>query len=203
MKCGVATTRYANGGFDSAVSNYKDRFTILKGETGVANIVRLVNTLDIGIFFEANGHGSIFFSKKAVELFEEKSSELAEFAAFFQFPIGDAFANLLAIEYVLVKRNMSIAAWRKMFTPMVNTLVKMMVKDLTEYQLDERDRSLLSTPIPLREFMLHTMESKKCRIYIRPSGTETCLRVYVEAEDIDTVNTVLKEVQLKIEELNV
>uniref|UniRef100_A0AC34RN35 Phosphoglucomutase n=1 Tax=Panagrolaimus sp. JU765 TaxID=591449 RepID=A0AC34RN35_9BILA len=55
---GIATTRYANGALDKALQKYSDWLQIMKGETGVANISRLINKLDVGIFFEANGHGS-------------------------------------------------------------------------------------------------------------------------------------------------
>lgn len=155
----------------------------MKGETGVANISALVKNMDMGIFFESNGHGSIFVSQRAFDYFREKSPVLYNFLKFFEHPVGDGFANLLAVEYILQECKAGADQWGEYFIQRAALLKKVSVKDLTQYKLDPVKPHLLERPEIVRHFSRVMMnDNPSCRIYIRPSGTEPVLRVYVEGE---------------------
>ena len=47
---------------------------VLCAKTGVKYLTRLAQGLDIGIFFEANGHGTVLYSDSAVEMVESAAS---------------------------------------------------------------------------------------------------------------------------------
>ena len=47
---------------------------MLCAKTGVKYLTRLAQGLDIGIFFEANGHGTVLYSDSAVEMVESAAS---------------------------------------------------------------------------------------------------------------------------------
>ena len=180
---GIATTRYANGAFDQAIGKFGNVLNVMKGETGVANISALVKNLDIGIFFESNGHGSIFVSQRAFDYLKGNSPVLYNFLRFFEHPVGDGFANLLAIEYILQECQAGAEQWGEYFIPRAALLQKVGVKDLSQYKLDSLKPHLLERPEIVRNFSRTMMdENPSCRIYIRPSGTEPVLRVYVEGE---------------------
>lgn len=72
---------------------------------------------DVGIYFEANGHGTVLFSTKAIETFrtamrDEQKSEQAREAAKLLYAltqlinqaIGDAISDMLMVEVILLRR---------------------------------------------------------------------------------------------------
>ncbi|KAE9553393.1 hypothetical protein FO519_003403 [Halicephalobus sp. NKZ332] len=196
LSFGIATTRYANGAFDKALEKFGDVLKVMKGETGVANISALVKNMDIGIFFESNGHGSVFVSQKAFDYLKERSPILYNFLKFFEHPVGDGFANLLAVEYILQECKAGAEQWGEYFIPRASLLKKVAVNDLSQYKLDPLKPHLLERPEIVRHYSRVMMdENPSCRIYIRPSGTEPVLRVYVEGENEEQASEFMDRIE--------
>lgn len=62
MQVGIVQTAYANG---SSTKYMREALglTVLLAKTGVKHLHHLAETFDIGIYFEANGHGTVLFKE--------------------------------------------------------------------------------------------------------------------------------------------
>ena len=87
---------------------------------------------DIGIYFEANGHGTVLFSQKAIEVFQEASSsdslslegreaaqQLLALTALINQAVGDAISDLLLVEAILINKSVRVieqflSVWRQL-----------------------------------------------------------------------------------------
>lgn len=88
--------------------------------TGVKHLHHKAQDFDIGIYFEANGHGTILFSDRASETFKMASEDerlsdatrgaAAQLLALMQLinqAVGDSIADLLMVEAILLLRGVS------------------------------------------------------------------------------------------------
>ena len=68
-------TAYANG---SSTGYMRDELgmTVLLAKTGVKHLHHLAESFDIGIYFEANGHGTILFKESLLQKLAKVSSTL-------------------------------------------------------------------------------------------------------------------------------
>ena len=75
---------------------------------------------DIGIYFEANGHGTVLFSQKAIRVFQEASTndslsleyrqaaqQLLALTELINQAVGDAISDLLLVEAILINNSVS------------------------------------------------------------------------------------------------
>lgn len=70
----VVQTAYANGSSTSYIEEKLKMRTYCVG-TGVLNLHHKASQCDIGIYFEANGHGTILFSEKVISILKELENE--------------------------------------------------------------------------------------------------------------------------------
>ena len=88
--------------------------------TGVKHLHQKAIEYDIGLYFEANGHGTVLFSRKAMLTFktveeDDKQSDIVREAArkllaltkLINQTVGDAISDLLLVEVVLLNRGVS------------------------------------------------------------------------------------------------
>ena len=123
LNVGVVQTAYANG----ASTKFLEEFGIQVdcAKTGVKNLHHLALNFDIGIYFEANGHGTVLFSPTAIDkLKQENQTEVLLLAQLINQTVGDAFSDLFAIEAVLHLLNYSVQDWYKMYSDFPNRLMK-------------------------------------------------------------------------------
>ncbi|KAH6565264.1 hypothetical protein BASA60_009990 [Batrachochytrium salamandrivorans] len=68
LKAGLVQTAYANG---SSTSYVKDtlKVPVVFTPTGVKHLHHAAEHFDVGVYFEANGHGTVLFSKQAIQRF--------------------------------------------------------------------------------------------------------------------------------------
>lgn len=64
VKLGLVQTAYANGASTEYIQN-KLKVPVACTPTGVKFLHHRATEFDIGIYFEANGHGTVIFSNKA------------------------------------------------------------------------------------------------------------------------------------------
>jgi phosphoacetylglucosamine mutase len=69
LKVGLVQTAYANG---SSTSYVKDalKVPVVFTPTGVKHLHHEAAHFDVGVYFEANGHGTVLFSEKAIAAFK-------------------------------------------------------------------------------------------------------------------------------------
>ena len=76
---------------------------------------------DIGVYFEANGHGTVLFSNSAIEKLEkENQSEVLMLARLVNQTVGDALSDLLAVEAVLNLLNWTMEDWANIYSDYPN-----------------------------------------------------------------------------------
>lgn len=142
--------------------------------TGVKHLHNKACKYDIGIYFEQNGHGNVIFNKRP--------KHLETIAAFFHPNIGDGIMDFYAVLFILQQLNMSPQQWFKLFFTNPSILTKHDVQDKNLLKTTESELQLIK-PEFLQNYIDKQCKENKCRAFVRPSGTENCVRLYVEGVD--------------------
>ena len=84
-------------------------------QTGVKHLHHKAVEFDIGIYFEANGHGTVIFSKRALETFQkavedtklsetekEAGRQLLALTSLINQTVGDSISDMLLVEVILM-----------------------------------------------------------------------------------------------------
>nr|XP_014992339.1 phosphoacetylglucosamine mutase isoform X2 [Macaca mulatta] len=170
LNIGVVQTAYANGSSTRYLEEVM-KVPVYCTKTGVKHLHHKAQEFDIGVYFEANGHGTALFStavemkiKQSAEQLEDKKRKAAKMLE----NIIDLF-NQVADRRVISTTN----AERQAVTPpglqeAINDLVK-------KYKLS--------------------------RAFVRPSGTEDVVRVYAEADSQESADHLAHEVSLAVFQL--
>ena len=159
--------------------------------TGVKHLHHAAEQFNVGVYFEANGHGTVLFSPSTLEKFEtyEPSTpaqstalkHLRNLTELINQTVGDALSDMLLVEVVLAHKAYSAAEWNSLYTDLPNRLVKVHVPNRHAFKTEDAERRLV-TPQGLQakiEELVNRYESG--RSFVRPSGTEDVVRVYAEA----------------------
>ncbi|KAG0236982.1 Phosphoacetylglucosamine Mutase [Actinomortierella wolfii] len=159
--------------------------------TGVKHLHHEALKYDVGVYFEANGHGTVLFSPSAIKtFFSEEGSNPAQAQAIRSLraltevinqTVGDAFSDLLLVEAILIQRQWTAKVWDQAYTDLPNRLVKIFVQDRTIFQTTDAERKLVA-PAGLQDKIDAIVRKfRDGRAFVRPSGTEDCTRLYAEA----------------------
>ncbi|KRZ71736.1 Phosphoacetylglucosamine mutase [Trichinella papuae] len=195
---GVVQTAFANGSSTRYIEDVL-KIPVVITDTGVKHLHKEAKKFDIGIYFEANGHGTVLFSENIMDELQKHrepiSAECAEARRTLSNLVhlinqanGDAMTNLLLAETILQHRDWNIEKWDEMFVDYPCRQLKIKVSNRFAVKTADCDRICLA-PSGLWERI--TELGKKysySRAFIRPSGTEDVVRVYAEAgkqEDAD------------------
>jgi len=179
----VIHTGYSNGAFIKFIN--KLGIKTICTATGVKNLHHEALKYDISIYFESNGHGTV--------LFNESYDELKELEEFFHPTIGDGIMDMFAILFILQETKMSIGQWNELYTDNPYELFKMKVFNKSDFVTTENELQLIK-PEECQEY-IDTICDKDTRAFIRPSGTENYIRIYVESKQkdmVEIVSTMLK-----------
>jgi len=147
---------------------------------------------DIGVYFEANGHGTVLFSPNALQTLhtvEPRSpdsknaiKQLLAFSNLINQAVGDAISDMLLVEIVLAHRGWGAPEWDAAYEDLPNRLVKVEVPDRSLFVAEDAERKL-KNPEGLQGKIEEAMRKIEMgRTFVRPSGTEDCVRVYAEAK---------------------
>eukprot|EP00981_Chlorochromonas_danica_P010249 scaffold3058_cov165-Ochromonas_danica.AAC.40 len=196
---GIVQTAYANG----ASTAFLRKFTsIVFAKTGVKYLHHAAQSLDVGIYFEANGHGTVNFSPRAKAaitahsqgegLLEKKHSiaftRLQACLRVINHTVGDALSDMLTVLAILNVKNMSVEQWLTMYQDLPSKQCKVNVPDKSQLLCSE-DEMRLVAPLSLQEELDNAMKKvPQGRCFVRPSGTEDVVRIYAEAETLEGVN---------------
>lgn len=149
---------------------------------------------DIGVYFEANGHGTVVFSDKARESINNatKNSSLnfdGVCAAkkllltidLINETVGDAISDMLLVETILLANGWDVRDWLDNYVDLANCLRKVRVADRNVVKTANAERECL-TPVGLQSAIDQVVLKYPCgRSFVRASGTEDVVRVYAEA----------------------
>ncbi|XP_037606509.1 phosphoacetylglucosamine mutase isoform X2 [Sebastes umbrosus] len=210
LEIAVVQTAYANG---SSTNYLKDTMKVIVRctKTGVKHLHHAAQEFDIGVYFEANGHGTVLFSKAA----EEKLQQLAEDSStnderkraavllrntinVITQAVGDSISDMLLIEAILAIKGMTIQQWDAIYSDLPNRQLKVKVADRRVIDTTDAERQAVS-PAGLQEAINSLVKKyRQARSFVRPSGTEDVVRVYAEAETQESADALAHEVSLAV-----
>ena len=159
--------------------------------TGVKHLHHAAEHYDIGVYFEANGHGTVLFSPETLEkLATYQPSTPAQSTALNHLinltqvinqTVGDALSDMLLVEVVLAHKSYSGLEWDSLYVDLPNRLVKVVVPNRSIFRTEDAERRLVSPPGLQAKIDDLVRRYEGGRAFVRPSGTEDVVRVYAEA----------------------
>eukprot|EP01097_Dermamoeba_algensis_P000434 TRINITY_DN1150_c0_g1_i1.p1 TRINITY_DN1150_c0_g1~~TRINITY_DN1150_c0_g1_i1.p1 ORF type:complete len:549 (-),score=163.93 TRINITY_DN1150_c0_g1_i1:42-1661(-) len=193
IRIGVVQTAYANGASTKfLVENLGVEVGMVK--TGVKYLHKKAKEYDVGVYFEANGHGTVLFSDKYQKLLADASGStqadprkklaferLQVLPSLINQAVGDALSDLLVVEAILLIKGWGAVEWEKnLYSDLPNVLQAVRVADRRKVTTNEEETRALS-PTGLQEEIDQLVSHVKGgRSFVRPSGTEDVVRVYAE-----------------------
>ncbi|TFK41209.1 phosphoacetylglucosamine mutase [Crucibulum laeve] len=188
IKVGVVQTAYANG---ASTKYLAERLPVKCVPTGVKHLHHAAEHYNIGVYFEANGHGTVLFSPATQEkLATHEPSTPAQSTALNHLinltqlinqTVGDALSDMLLVEVVLAHKSYSGVEWDSLYADLPNRLVKVVVGDRNAFKTEDAERRLVSPPGLQTKIDDLVRKYEGGRSFVRPSGTEDVVRVYAEA----------------------
>ena len=173
------------------LANTLQRLPVHCVPTGVKHLHHAAERFDIGVYFEANGHGTVLFSSGTQELLasHEPSTpaqstaleHLRNLTQLINQTVGDAISDMLLVETVLAHRSYSGLEWDSLYVDLPNRLVKVVVEDRHAFQTEDAERQLVSPKGLQSKIDDLVRRYDGGRSFVRPSGTEDVVRVYAEA----------------------
>eukprot|EP00474_Spongospora_subterranea_P009454 CRZ09912.1 hypothetical protein [Spongospora subterranea] len=192
LKIGIVQTAYANGASTIYLSKVL-KVPVACVPTGVKFLHHKAAEFDIGIYFEANGHGTAIFSpsaiSKIVAVSQQSSSptvkkaanRLLAFSRLINQAVGDAISDILLVEVTLASLKLTMPAWNSFYADFPSHQSKVKVKDRSVVITTDAERRVQS-PSKLQEAIDAAVSKFQLgRAFVRPSGTEDVIRTYAEA----------------------
>lgn len=190
VRIGVVQTAYANGA-STAYIEKNLQLPVVFTPTGVKHLHHAACQFDVGVYFEANGHGTVVFSTEAMRLFREKEPQspaqkealetLAAVSDLINQTVGDAISDMLMIEVILAHKGWTMNDWATTYIDLPNRLVRVEVDDKDLFQTTDAERRLSAPAGCQKEIDEVVSKYTKARSFVRASGTENACRVYAEA----------------------
>lgn len=190
LRIGVVQTAYANGASTRYVEQHL-QLPVVCTPTGVKHLHHAACAFDIGVYFEANGHGTVLFSQDAVQTFKTKAPQspaqkdaleiLAALADLINQTVGDAVSDMLMVEVILAHKGWSLRDWAMTYQDLPNRLVRVEVGDKDLFQTTDAERKLSHPAGCQDEIDQYVKKYTNARSFARASGTENACRVYAEA----------------------
>ncbi|KAM3734629.1 hypothetical protein ACB098_10G029700 [Castanea mollissima] len=207
-RLGVIQTAYANG----ASTDYLRRLglEVLFTPTGVKYLHEKAAEYDIGIYFEANGHGTIVFSESFLCWLESRNNELSSVvkgseqqkaalrllavSKLINQAVGDALSGLLLVEAILRHMGWSMHRWTELYQDLPSRQLKVKVVDRTAVVTANAETVAVRPPGIQEAINAETAKYPQGRSFIRPSGTEDVIRVYAEASTQEAADSLANSV---------
>lgn len=190
LKVGVVQTAYANGASTDYITQHLG-LPVICTATGVKHLHHAATKFEVGVYFEANGHGTVIFSDLALKrIAKYQPQSPAQYAALetlraltqlINQTVGDALSDLLLVEVILAHKGWGPREWDLTYTDLPNRLVRVEVKDRSIFKTVDAERKLESPPGIQGLINALVGKYKNGRSFARASGTEDAVRVYAEA----------------------
>lgn len=205
VNIGIVQTAYANGASTKYIADVL-KLPIVCTKTGVKHLHHAATEFDIGVYFEANGHGTVLFKPEFItRLRNVKPSKARDtlllLSDLINQTVGDSMSDLLAVIVALTYLNKSPADWFQMYQDLPNKLYKVLVKDRFMFKTTDAERKLVE-PLGVQDkidSIVSSIDPKNGRSFVRASGTEDAVRVYSEASSqtlcVQIGDTVVAEIE--------
>ncbi len=206
VSVGIVQTAYANGASTYYVKDTL-HLPVVCAKTGVKYVHAVATRYDVGVYFEANGHGTVLFhhqfvAKLAAALAAPRADVEKEYGAagaralrrlfwstfLVNQAIGDALSDLLFAEAVLALSKWDVAAWDAVYTDLPSRQKKLAVPDRLAVRVNADETRVLQPEALQSRIDALVASTPKGRAFLRPSGTEDVVRVYAEAETQEAAN---------------
>ncbi|KFO94840.1 Phosphoacetylglucosamine mutase, partial [Buceros rhinoceros silvestris] len=209
LEMAVVQTAYANGSSTRYLEETL-KVPVHCVKTGVKHLHHKAQEFDVGVYFEANGHGTVLFSKAAETKIrqlakEEKDDEKREAAKVLENMIdlinqtvGDAISDMLVIEAILALKGLTVQQWDAVYTDLPNRLLKVQVADRRVIETTDAERRAVTPPGLQEKIDALVKKYKLSRAFVRPSGTEDVVRIYAEADTQENADALAHEVSLAV-----
>ncbi|SPN97137.1 probable phosphoacetylglucosamine mutase [Cephalotrichum gorgonifer] len=190
LRIGVVQTAYANGASTAYIEKHL-QLPIGCTPTGVKHLHHEALKFDVGVYFEANGHGTVLFSPHALRTFRDTQPQspaqkdaldvLAACGDLINQTVGDALSDMLLVEVILAHKNWTLKDWALTYSDLPNRLVRVEVADKDAFRTTDAERRL-THPVGLQDKIDQCVSKyTRGRSFARASGTENACRVYAEA----------------------
>ncbi|ELU04395.1 hypothetical protein CAPTEDRAFT_114915 [Capitella teleta] len=213
LNMGLVQTAYANGSSTKYITE-KLLVPVACVPTGVKHLHHQALCYDIGVYFEANGHGTVLFSDTAMQKIEAAGSDesltaeqresavcLKNVVDVINQTVGDAISDLLLVETVLHANGWNAQQWNAAYTDLPNRQLKVKVADRSAISTADAERKAVR-PEGLQAAVDATVAKYfSGRSFVRPSGTEDVVRVYAEADTQTHADQLAHEVSLLVFDL--
>ncbi|KAF2097490.1 N-acetylglucosamine-phosphate mutase-like protein [Rhizodiscina lignyota] len=209
LKVGIVQTAYANGASTKYVEENL-KMEVVFTPTGVKWLHHAATRFDIGVYFEANGHGTVLFSDtalKAISQYQPKSpaqatalETLRALTDLINQTVGDALSDMLLVEVILAHKGWTPKEWLNTYVDLPNRLLKVEVRDRGMFKTTDAERRLESPPGIQENIDKLVGQYRNGRSFARASGTEDAVRVYAEAASRTEADALAQKVaeQVKI-----
>lgn len=206
LKIGIVQTAYANGASTEYVEKTLN-LPVVCTATGVKHLHHAAERFDIGVYFEANGHGTVLFSQSAQRALESHEPQspaqmsaletLRALSDLINQTVGDALSDMLLVEVILAHKRWTPKEWISTYKDLPNRLVKVEVDDRSLFRTTDAERKLESPQGIQARIDELVGRYKQGRSFARASGTEDAVRVYAEA----ATSGEAQDLALKVSEL--
>lgn len=202
---GIIQTAYANGASTDYITNTL-KLKVDCVQTGVKNLHHQALKYDIAIYFEANGHGTVWISAKAKSIIlarnDEASAELRHMVSTINNYTGDAVSDMLLVELILRHYDWDVQTWYQLYQDRPSSLIKIEVPDRTVIKTDFDDRTCIQPPEvqPAIDSIVKNF-GDGARCFVRPSGTENVVRIYAEASEQEAACQLAEQVGTKLRKI--
>jgi phosphoacetylglucosamine mutase len=199
LRIGVVQTAYANG----ASTAFIQRRLGLQAPctpTGVKHLHEAAKAFDVGVYFEANGHGTVLFSPALLGALEgaraahRGAADLLALSRLMNQAVGDALSGLLAVQAVLARKRWGLAQWRGLYRDLPSRQTKLRVADRGAIRTEDAERRCVAPPGLQQAIDAAAARHPSGRAFARPSGTEDAVRVYAEAASQAAADALAAEV---------
>jgi phosphoacetylglucosamine mutase len=190
LKIGVVQTAYANGSSTDYITKCLN-LPVVCTPTGVKHLHHAAVKFDVGVYFEANGHGTVVFSNAALKTLASHEPQspaqasaidcLRALTELINQAVGDALSDLLLVEVILAHKAWGPKEWDSTYTDIPNRLVRVEVPDRNRFKAVDAERRLEEPKGVQEQIDALVSKYKQGRSFARASGTEDAVRVYAEA----------------------
>ncbi|XP_021369123.1 phosphoacetylglucosamine mutase-like isoform X2 [Mizuhopecten yessoensis] len=210
LNLGLVQTAYANGSSTEYITKTL-KVPVACAATGVKHLHHRALEFDIGVYFEANGHGTVIFSDNASGQIQkaatdsslsakqqEGAAQLCTVMDLINQTVGDAISDMLLVEVILATYGWEASNWDSAYTDLPNRQLKVKVEDRTVITTADAERTAV-TPKGLQQAVDNLVAKyNHGRSFVRPSGTEDVVRVYAEADTQVNADKLADEVGLAV-----
>tara|TARA_B100000524_G_C23638847_1_gene365913 strand:- start:660 stop:1667 length:1008 start_codon:yes stop_codon:yes gene_type:complete len=178
---GYIHSPYTNSGLINWIKNLNKNVNIECTAPGVKNLHKEAIKYDIGIYFESNGHGTMLINTNLLKYHFLKIFNLINNQV-----IGDGISGIFCVIYCLVFLNINVKEWFNLFQKKDYLLYKKKVNDKNLFKANKIGNKLIE-PIDLQNDLDIINKDNNCISFIRPSGTEDVIRIYIEGDNLNKI----------------